>query len=140
MWQESNAESALEALKDMQPRTARVFRDGVLNSVELAANLVPGDIVHLVVGDMVPADCRVISLETTTFGVAQAALTGESVTVFKDKDVVPDADAEIADKSNMVFSGTVVANGEATAVVQATGMRTEFGKNSSVHIASKEGC
>ena len=128
VWQESNAENALEALKDMQPRTARVKRNGVLDSSELAVNLVPGDIVEMVAGDMAPADCRVLRLETTTFGVAQAALTGESTTVFKDKDTIDDPDAQIADKTNMVFSGTVVANGHVTAIVQATGMRTEFGK------------
>ena len=102
VWQESNAESALEALKDLQPKLARVWRGGELKTV-MAADLVPGDVVRMAVGDMAPADCRVLSLSTTTFGVAQAALTGESVTVFKEKEAIDGEAASIADKSNMVF-------------------------------------
>ena len=130
VWQESNAESALEALKDMQPKTARVWRDGSFDSKILASKLVPGDIVHLQAGDMMPADCRIIELKTTTFGVEQASLTGESVVVFKEKEMLDNLNgrpAVIQDKHNMAFSGTTCASGEAHAIVQATGMRTEFG-------------
>ena len=131
VWQESNAESALEALKDMQPKTARVWRNGVFNAKILASQIVPGDIVHLQAGDMIPADCRIIELKTTTFGVEQASLTGESVVVFKEKEQIDDhgkRDAVIQDKYNMTFSGTTCASGEAIGVVQATGMSTEFGQ------------
>ena len=130
VWQESNAESALEALKDLQPKTARVWRNGDFDAKILASKLVPGDIVHLQAGDMIPADCRIVELKTTTFGVEQASLTGESVVVFKEKEEIEDEGrpAVIQDKHNMAFSGTVCASGESIAIVQATGMRTEFGK------------
>jgi Ca2+-transporting ATPase len=130
VWQESNAESALEALKDMQPKTARVWRDGKFDPSLLASQLVPGDIVHLQAGDMIPADCRILELKTTTFGVEQASLTGESVVVFKEKETLENEGASIViqDKHNMAFSGTTCASGEAIGVVQATGMRTEFGQ------------
>ena len=130
VWQESNAESALEALKDMQPKTARVWRDGEFNTSLLASQLVPGDVVHLQAGDMIPADCRILLLKTTTFGVEQASLTGESVVVFKEKEILDELGrpAVIQDKHNMAFSGTTCASGEAIAVVQATGMSTEFGQ------------
>ena len=129
VWQESNAESALEALKDLQPRTCRVWRNGgEFNPKLLAAELVPGDVVHLQAGDMIPADSRIIELKTTTFGVEQASLTGESMVVFKEKEAVEAGYAVIQDKHCMAFSGTMCAPGEAIAVVQATGMQTEFGQ------------
>jgi Ca2+-transporting ATPase len=129
VWQESNAESALEALKDMQPRTCRVWRNnGEFHAKLLAAELVPGDIVHLQAGDMIPADSRIVELKTTTFGVEQASLTGESMVVFKEKEAIEEGHAVIQDKHCMAFSGTMCASGEAIAVVQATGMQTEFGQ------------
>lgn len=129
VWQESNAESALEALKDMQPRTCRVWRNnGEFHAKLLAAELVPGDIVHLQAGDMIPADSRIVELKTTTFGVEQASLTGESMVVFKEKEPIEAGHAVIQDKHCMAFSGTMCASGEAIAVVQATGMQTEFGQ------------
>jgi Ca2+-transporting ATPase len=129
VWQESNAESALEALKDMQPRTCRVWRNGgEFHAKLLAAELVPGDVVHLQAGDMIPADSRIVELRTTTFGVEQASLTGESMVVFKEKEAIGAGHAVIQDKHCMAFSGTMCASGEAIAVVQATGMQTEFGQ------------
>ena len=131
VWQESNAESALEALKDLQPRTAVWRNGGEFHTKLLAAELVPGDIVHLQAGDMIPADSLIIELKTTTFGVEQASLTGESMVVFKEKEAVEAEYAVIQDKHCMAFSGTMCASGEAIAVVQATGMQTEFGQHSS---------
>jgi P-type Ca2+ transporter type 2C len=76
VWQESNAESALEALKEMQPSIAKAVRSGALVPELPARDLVPGDIVQLVVGDKVPADCRVIHINTATLRAEQASLTG----------------------------------------------------------------
>lgn len=76
VWQEANAENALEALKELQPSTAKVERSGVLMPELPASELVPGDVIHLVVGDKVPADCRVIKINTATLRVEQASLTG----------------------------------------------------------------
>ena len=102
--------------------------NGEFNAKLLAADLVPGDIVHLQAGDMVPADSRIVELKTTTFGVEQASLTGESMVVFKEKEAIDAGHAVIQDKHCMAFSGTMCASGEAIAVVQATGMQTEFGQ------------
>jgi P-type Ca2+ transporter type 2C len=76
VWQETNAESALEALKQMQPDTAKVLRSGHLISDLPARDLVPGDIVQLSVGDKVPADCRIVHINTATLRAEQASLTG----------------------------------------------------------------
>mmetsp|Transcript_22732 Transcript_22732/g.68138 ORF Transcript_22732/g.68138 Transcript_22732/m.68138 type:complete len:1025 (+) Transcript_22732:146-3220(+) len=127
VWQEHNAENALEALKQMQECTAQCVRDGVLEPEVPAADLVPGDVVHVNVGDKVPADVRVVTLKTTSVRTDEGALTGESETVSKTTGTVG-KDARIQDKRNMMFSGTTVSNGNCVAVVVSTGMRTEIGK------------
>ncbi|EPR64156.1 sarco/endoplasmic reticulum Ca2+-ATPase [Toxoplasma gondii GAB2-2007-GAL-DOM2] len=129
VWQESNAEKALEALKELQPAQGRVLRGGVWRLLP-SANLVPGDIIDVRCGDKVPADCRVLALKSTTLRVEQSQLTGESVTVNKDAEVLAASyeDCEVQSKSNLLFSSTTVASGHAVAVVVATGMRTEIGK------------
>lgn len=81
-FQESNAEKALEALKELQPLQARVLRSGMWKVLP-SADLVPGDVVDVRCGDKIPADCRLISLKSTTLRVEQSQLTGESVTVSK---------------------------------------------------------
>ena len=83
VWQESNAENALEALKEMQSDTAKTVRNGKLVSDLSARELVPGDIVELRAGDRVPADMRVVTMNTATLMTEQASLTGESVPVNK---------------------------------------------------------
>ena len=103
VWQEANAESALEALKELQNCTAQCTRDGVLIPDLPAAELVPGDVVTINVGDKVPADCRVMKLKTTSVRTDEGALTGESETVMKGTEPVS-ADARIQDKRNMMFS------------------------------------
>eukprot|EP00945_MAST-04E_sp_MAST-4E-sp1_P006801 g6801.t1 len=139
VWQEHNAESALEALKDLTPSTARVYRDGKVDPEFLARDIVPGDIVDIQVGDMIPADIRVLRLKTTTLGIEQMSLTGESATVRKESTPISQVDAEIQLKTNMVFAGTVCSNGYMTGVVQATGMHTEIGKvQAAVQGAAKE--
>lgn len=138
VWQESNAESALEALKEMQSAHAEVIRDGVSISDLPARELVPGDIVDLRVGDKVPADMRIISLKTSTVRVEQSSLTGESVAVLKSHQPVK-KDIELQGKECMVFAGTVVVNGSFNSVVVSIGMNTEIGKiQSQIQEASLE--
>ncbi|XP_043574754.1 sarcoplasmic/endoplasmic reticulum calcium ATPase 1 [Chiloscyllium plagiosum] len=93
-----------------------------------ARDIVPGDIVEIAVGDKVPADIRIISIKSTTLRVDQSILTGESVSVIKHSDPVPDPRAVNQDKKNMLFSGTNIASGKATGIVVATGVHTEIGK------------
>lgn len=91
VWQESNAEAALKALKDMQPEIAKVLREGRVHSIA-SQNLVPGDIVELVVGDTVPADIRIAQLKTPTFRVSQASLTGENKDISKIPTIIEHAE------------------------------------------------
>lgn len=139
VWQESNAEKALEALKEMQCESAKVLRDGVLLPNLPARELVPGDIVELNVGDKVPADMRVSSLKTSTLRVEQSSLTGEAMPVLKGANLVVTDDCELQGKENMVFAGTTVVNGSCVCVVTSIGMDTEIGKiQRQIHEASLE--
>ena len=83
VWQENNAANALQALKEMQSEHACCIRDGKKNSHLPASELVPGDIIQVHIGDKVPADCRLLQLNTTTLRVEESALTGESKTIMK---------------------------------------------------------
>ncbi len=123
--QESKAEKALDALKNMSAPHARVVRDGEEKIID-AQNLVPGDIIHLEAGDFVPADARL--LKSASLKSEESALTGESVPSEKDADAAIASDAPLADRSNMIFSGCSVTYGTGTAVVCTTGMNTEMGK------------
>ena len=123
--QESKAEKALDALKNMSAPHARVLRDGKEQLLD-ASQLVPGDIIHLEAGDFIPADARL--LKSVSLKSEESALTGESVPSEKDADVPVEENAPLGDRSNMVFSGCSVTYGTATAVVTATGMQTEMGK------------
>ena len=125
MVQESKAEKALDALKNMSAPHARVLRDGAEKVVD-ASELVPGDIIHLEAGDFVPADARL--LKSVSLKSEESALTGESVPSEKDADAVVEEKAGVGDQSNMVFSGCSITYGTATAVVTGTGMNTEMGK------------
>lgn len=127
VWQESNAEAALEALKDLQSETARVLRNGELTTIP-STELVPGDIVEVRVGDKVPADMRLMFLKTTAMRIEQAQLTGESCSVNKEIDALPaNTENVIQAKVNMLFAATVVVSGMGRAVVVKTGMKTEIG-------------
>ncbi|GMH12325.1 hypothetical protein Nepgr_014166 [Nepenthes gracilis] len=137
VWQENNAEKALEALKEIQSEHATVIRDGKKVSNLPSKELMPGDIVELRVGDKVPADMRVLSLISSTFRVEQGSLTGESEAVSKTVTPVPE-DSEIQGKKCMVFAGTTVVNGNCICLVTQTGMDTEIGKvHSQIHEASQ---
>uniref|UniRef100_A0A6Q2Z9X7 Calcium-transporting ATPase n=1 Tax=Esox lucius TaxID=8010 RepID=A0A6Q2Z9X7_ESOLU len=129
VWQERNAESAIEALKEYEPEMGKVFRTDRKSVQKIKAiGMVPGDIVEVSVGDKVPADIRIVAIRSTTLRIDQSILTGESVSVIKHTDAVPDPRAVNQDKKNMLFSGTNVAAGRAIGVVVATGVATEIGK------------
>ncbi|XVF76559.1 hypothetical protein PTKIN_Ptkin13bG0275500 [Pterospermum kingtungense] len=137
VWQENNAEKALEALKEIQSEHATVIRDGVKTPNLPAKELVPGDIVELKVGDKVPADMRVLRLVSSTLRVEQGSLTGESEAVNKGNKLVSE-DSDIQGKRNMVFAGTTVVNGNSFCLVTQTGMETEIGKvHTQIHVAAQ---
>ncbi|XXF77234.1 HAD-IC family P-type ATPase [Myxococcaceae bacterium GXIMD 01537] len=122
--QEYRAGKAIEALSRMVPQNAAVLRAG--RKVSLPASLlVPGDVVELASGDKVPADMRLLAARNLQ--VEEAALTGESVPSRKQLAVVPE-DAELGDRSSLVFGGTLVTSGTGTAVVVATGAASELGR------------
>ena len=134
--QESKAEKALDALKNMSAPHARVIRDGE-EKVVGASELVPGDIIRLEAGDFVPADARL--LHSVSLKSEESALTGESVPSEKNAAMVVDAKAPIGDRTNMVFSGCSITYGTATAVVTATGMDTEMGRIANLLDNEEEG-
>ncbi|MDW8022702.1 MAG: magnesium-translocating P-type ATPase, partial [Nitrososphaerota archaeon] len=124
-YQESKAEKAAEMLKHRVATTATVLRDGVKREVRLE-EIVPGDVIFLSAGDIVPADARVISAKDLF--INQSALTGESFPVEKTSLPLKSFDPSITEWSNYLFMGTSVVSGTATAVVVKTGSLTEYGK------------
>ena len=122
--QERGAERAVAALQRMVAPTATVVRGGLEVGVP-AADVVPGDLMVVSEGDAISADARLIHASALT--VAEASLTGESEPVVKDAATLP-GPVPLGDRLNMVFSGTAVTRGRGTAVVTATGMRTEMGR------------
>ena len=126
--QESRAEQSMEALKRMAVPIVRARRDGQLREIS-ARDLVPGDVVVLETGNIVPADGRVLS--AANLRVEEAALTGESEPVDKEPNLVFDSDKALGDRRNMLYSGTIVNYGRGEFVVTGTGMNTELG-----HIAT----
>lgn len=122
--QHFKAQKSLESLKALSTPNARVIRDG--HTIEITStDIVPGDILLLEAGDVVPADARVI--ENHSLQVNESALTGESNSVDKETDAIG-KDVALGDRVNMVFSSSLVTYGRAVAVVTATGMDTEIGK------------
>jgi magnesium-transporting ATPase (P-type) len=122
-YQEGRAEASMDALRRLSAVQVRVLRDGHERQIA-ARDLVPGDLLLLAAGDAVAADARLV--EEAQLQVAEAALTGESVPVSKNIGVLPESTG-LADRRNMVFSGTYVTAGRAHAVVTATGTHTEVG-------------
>jgi Ca2+-transporting ATPase len=122
--QQTRAEAAVAALRAMSAADAAVIRDGERRNIP-AADIVPGDIILIEEGDTIPADGRL--LESAALQTAEAALTGESLPVSKDTDVIAD-DVALGDRHNMIFSGTAATYGHGKAVVTATGMQTEMGR------------
>ncbi|KIX97874.1 uncharacterized protein Z520_06652 [Fonsecaea multimorphosa CBS 102226] len=124
--QESSAEKAIAALQEYSANEAKVIRDGSVQKIK-ADELVPGDIVTVAIGDRIPADCRLLSIQSNSFAVDQAILTGESESVSKDCKAIDDVQAVKQDQVNMLFSGTTVVTGHATAIVVLTGSSTAIG-------------
>jgi len=122
--QESKAEAALDALRAMVHTEARVVRDGHAFTLR-SEDLVPGDVVRVEAGDKVPADLRLLA--GAGLRADESALTGESVSVGKDEVALP-PDTVVADRRNMLYSGTLVTSGTGSAVVVATGAGTELGE------------
>jgi Ca2+-transporting ATPase len=122
--QESRAEQAVTALRQMSAAQANVIRDGDRHSIA-AAEVVPGDIILIEEGDTVPADARLI--QSTALQTAEAALTGESLPVSKDTVPITE-EVGLGDRHNMIFSGTAATYGRGRAVVTATGMQTQMGR------------
>jgi Ca2+-transporting ATPase len=123
--QERRAENALDALKKMASPRARVVRSSEPSLVE-ASSLVPGDIILIEAGDSVPADARLV--ESAMLKLDESSLTGESVPVDQNAEVILDDDAPLGDRVNMVHMGSSVTYGRGVAVVVATGMSTQMGK------------
>ncbi|EEP82998.1 calcium-translocating P-type ATPase, SERCA-type [Uncinocarpus reesii 1704] len=124
--QENSAEKAIAALQEYSANEAKVVRDGTVQRIK-AEELVPGDIVHIAVGDRIPADCRLLTVQSNSFRVDQAILTGESESVAKSAPAIHDAQAVKQDQSNILFSGTTIVSGHATAIVVLTGSNTAIG-------------
>ena len=127
--QEYRAERAMAALKKMAVPRVRVQRDGILQEIS-ARDLVPGDVVSLEAGNIVPADLRLV--ECANLRVQEAALTGESDAVEKDIITLEKDNLPLGDRINMTYMGTTVTYGRATGVVIATGMNTELGNIASL--------
>ncbi len=134
--QESKAEAALDALKKMSAPNGNVIRDGEMMSVA-ASSLVVGDLVMLEAGDFVPADMRLVS--TASLKIDESALTGESVPVEKDKNLLLPQDTPLAERKNMAYSGTSVTYGRASGIVIATSMDTQIGGIAKALSAAKQG-
>lgn len=123
--QEWRAEKAMEALESMASANAKVIRDGRMADIP-SEDLVPGDVVSVEAGNVIPADVRFF--ETHSLRVNESSLTGESVDVEKKTEKLPPKDYPLGDRVNMGYKGTSVTNGRGLAFVTATGMKTELGK------------
>ena len=133
--QEAKAEHSLEALQKLSAPHANVLRDGTRTNLP-SSELVPGDIIFLEAGNMVPADARV--LQSTGLKVDESSLTGESTAVEKHNNKVFSENTPLGDRSNTVYSTSVVCAGHGTAVVTATGMQTEVGKIASLILTTEQ--
>ena len=123
LYMEWQASRSMEALRRLAQTKTNVFRNGNLKRIN-TAKLVPGDIVFLEAGDVVPADCRIF--EQVNLGIKEAALTGESHQVSKQTKALT-GDIVLAERSNSIFKGTIVSRGNVKAIVTATGKATELG-------------
>lgn len=123
--QESKAENALEALKNMTSPNTKVLRNGKLDLIP-SSDIVPGDIVKLEAGDLIPADCRIF--ECASLKVDESPLTGESLPVEKTNDEFLPENTPLSERFNMLYSGCSISNGRCSAIVTSTGMNTEIGR------------
>lgn len=127
--QEYRAQKAIAALKQMSSPTVRVVRDGLVQEMS-ARDLVPGDLVKLETGSVVPADCRIV--ESVNLRIQEAALTGESEPIEKFPGAIGEEGLSLGDRKNMGYMGTFASYGRGEALVVETGMRTELGKIASM--------
>lgn len=137
--QESKAENAIDALREMAAQTAKVLRDGRIAG-DPGRRACAGDVILLEAGDAVPADARL--LETASLKIEEAALTGESLPVEKSSDALSapkSGDVALGDRRNMVYTGATAVYGRGKAVVTATGMQTEMGKIAGALADAEEG-
>lgn len=134
-WQEQKAQKSMEELKKLTLPEAKVLRLGVVQKIP-SINIVQGDILVLEAGDIIPADARII--ESMHLKCDESALTGESMVALKDHKVVLPVGTSLADRTNMVFSGSVVASGRGVAICTATGTNTEIGKIAQMLAEKKE--
>src|SRR6516164_6260825 len=132
--QELKARASVEALAKLQVPSARVRRSGEVEQLD-STKLVPGDVVLLEAGDVVPADGRIVS--SATLEVQEAALTGESAPVPKDSMTLPEGEVALGDRTNLVFQNTQVTRGSATFVVTGTGSATQMGQIAGLVTATK---
>jgi len=132
--QELKARASVEALAQLQVPRARVRRSGQVEEIE-STQLVPGDVVLLEAGDVVPADGRIVT--SATLEVQEAALTGESAPIAKDRVTLPQGEIALGDRTNLVFQNTQVTRGTATSVVTATGQATQMGQIAGMVTATK---
>ncbi len=123
--QEAKAEKSLEALQKLTDHASKVVRDGQITVIP-AKELVPGDVVLLDTGDFIPADLRVV--DAVNLKSQESSLTGESVPVEKNTDIIEDTEVGVGDRVNMLFSSSLVTYGRGKGIVVATGMETEVGK------------
>ena len=133
--QEMQARASVDALAKMQIPQAKVTRDGTLVQLP-ATELVPGDLVNVEAGDLVPADGRL--LRSATLETQEASLTGESAPIPKDPAALQGTDVALGDRTNMVFQNTSVTRGTATLVVTETGMHTQMGRIATMLSAVKQ--
>ncbi len=123
--QEKKAETSLEALKSMAAPASKVLRDGSVTEIN-TTDLVPGDVVILETGAVIPADLRLS--ESVNLKIQESSLTGESVPVEKQTDPIPGDDVSLGDRTNMAYSSSIVTYGRGRGIVINTGMKTEVGK------------
>ena len=133
--QESKAEKSLEALQKLSAHASKVVRNGKVAVVQ-SRELVPGDVVVLDTGDYVPADLRIV--ESANLKSQEASLTGESVPVDKNTETIDDEKVSLGDRTNMLFSSSLITYGRGKGIVVETGMNTEVGKIAKI-ISDTEG-
>jgi Ca2+-transporting ATPase len=127
VWQDINADKAIDALKKLQASKCTVQRGGKKIEID-AKDLFPGDLVLLNEGEKVPADARLIDVMTSNFEANESALTGESQSVYKTNEaILEDKKPVVKDMRNMIFSSTGITTGSALGIVVNTGMNTEIG-------------
>src|SRR5699024_11110739 len=124
IYQEGKAEKSLDALKKMASPNAKVIRNGKVYEVP-SSNLVPGDIVSLDAGDIIPADLRLV--ESSNLKIEEASLTCESLPVEKSANVNIEEETSLGDRVNMAYMSTIITYGRAKGVVVGTGHDTEIG-------------